>query len=205
MDLNEIIAVAGKPGLYKVVANGRNSVIVESLTDGKKIPAYASSKISALEDISIFTTGEDVPLGSVLKSIYEKEKGGKAIDHNKSPEELQSYLESVLPTFDKERVYNSDIKKLFQWYNILQETGNLKLKEEEKKPKAKAASKQTAEEKKEGKKKAEKKDEPKKAKPKSTAIPKDKKTAAPVQKTAKPLSGGKKAATPKKTSTSRGK
>jgi hypothetical protein len=195
MDLSGIIAITGKPGLYKVVANGRSSIIVESLTDGKKMPAYASSRISALEDISIYTYSEDVSLSVVFKNIYDREKGGKAIDHNKSNDELRAYLETVLPEFDKERVYNSDIKKLFQWYNQLHATGNLKLKEVEK-PKAKKSDE-----------KAE--DSPKKVATKKAApkVEKDTKvkTAAAPKKSAKPADGGKKVATTRKTSTSRGK
>jgi hypothetical protein len=195
MDLSGIIAITGKPGLYKVVANGRNSIIVESLTDGKKMPAYASSRISALEDISIYTYSEDVSLSVVFKNIYEKEKGGQTIDHNKSNDELRKYLETVLPEFDKERVYNSDIKKLFQWYNQLHATGNLKLKEEEK-PKAKKAEEKNE-------------DTPKKAAPKKTVPKAEKdtkvKTSAAPKKAAKPADAGKKVATTRKTSTSRGK
>jgi hypothetical protein len=131
MDLSGIISISGKPGLYKVVAQAKNSLIVESLIDGKRIPAYAAHRVSALEDISIYTQTEDVPLADVYRAMYDKENGGAIKDHKSDMSELRAYLEEVLPDCDQERVYNSDLKKLFQWYNLLHSTENLKLKEEE--------------------------------------------------------------------------
>ena len=117
--LKGLLAIAGQRGLFKVVSQAKNSIIVESLLDGKRLPAYATSRISALEDISIYTEEEDVKLAEVFKAIYVKENGGKAIDVKSSGQELKKYFEAVLPTYDKDRVYVSDIKKVLGWYNIL--------------------------------------------------------------------------------------
>lgn len=102
-----------------MVSQAKNSIIVESLIDGKRMPAYATSRISALEDISIYTEEEDVKLIDIFKLIYEKENGGQAIEPKSSGAELKAYFEGVLPTYDKDRVYVSDIKKVLTWYNLL--------------------------------------------------------------------------------------
>lgn len=145
MNLSGIIAISGKPGLFKVVAQAKNSIIVESLLDGKRGPAYATDRISALEDISIYTYSEDKPLKEIYRAIYEKEGGKECPSHKDSLDKLTKYLLTVLPDYDAERVYSSDIKKLFQWYNLLHKSGNLVLDEveeaEESAPKKKAASK----------------------------------------------------------------
>ncbi|MBS2100036.1 DUF5606 family protein [Carboxylicivirga linearis] len=117
--LKGLLAISGQRGLFKMVSQAKNSIIVESLLDGKRIPAYATSRISALEDISIYTEEEDVKLADVFKAIYEKEDGGKAIDPKSSGNELKNYFEEILPSYDKDRVYVSDIKKVLTWYNIL--------------------------------------------------------------------------------------
>ncbi len=117
--LKGILAISGQRGLFKMVSQAKNSIIVESLIDGKRMPAYATSRISALEDISIYTEEEDVKLVDVFKLIYEKENGGQAVNPKKSNNELKDYFESVLPTYDKDRVYVSDIKKVLTWYNLL--------------------------------------------------------------------------------------
>lgn len=148
MNLSGIIAIAGKPGLYKVLAQSKNGLIVESLIDGKRIPAYATHKVSALEDISIYTYSEDIPLSVVFKALFDKEDGGAAIAHNSKPDELRDYLMTILPDYDQERVYASDLKKLFSWYNLLHKSGNLVLKEEEVKeeaPKAKVKAEKKVE------------------------------------------------------------
>ena len=123
MDLKGIIAISGKPGLFKVAAQGRNNIIVESLDTGKKFPAFASDKISALEDISIYTYETDVPLTEVYSKIAEENNFGTAISHKESSENLREALTAVLPDYDEDRVYDSDIKKLYQWYNILVDKG----------------------------------------------------------------------------------
>jgi hypothetical protein len=130
MNLKGIIAISGRSGLYKVVAQGKNNLIVESLEDRKRFPAYAADRISALEDISIYTYDEDVALRDIYRTIFDKENGGEAPSHKESKTVLENYLLEVLPNYDQERVYFSDIKKLFQWYNLMHKAGELKLDEE---------------------------------------------------------------------------
>jgi len=132
MDLSGVISISGKPGLFKVVAQSKNNIIVESLIDNKRIPAYSTDRISALEDISIYTYEEDVPLKQVYTSLAEKEDCKAGPSHKESLNKLTSYLEEILPDYDQDRVYPSDIKKLFQWYNILQKAGLITLEEEKK-------------------------------------------------------------------------
>lgn len=193
MNLSGIIAISGRAGLYKVIAQGKNNLIVESLDDRKRFPAYASDRISALEDISIYTYDEDVALKVIMDSIYKKENAGEALSHKSDQKTLEKYLLEILPNYDKERVYISDIKKIFQWYNILHKAGELKLEEtEEVVEDAKADSETDA------KKETAKKPAAKKATAKKAA---DKPASAKV--TAK-STGTKKVATPK-SGTSRGK
>lgn len=125
MKLTGIIAISGRPGLFKVVAQGKNNVIVESLIDQKRIPAYATDKISALEDISIYTYDEDASLQTILAAIYEKQEGKEGPSHKDDLSTLEAYLHGILPNYDQERVYPSDIKKIFQWYNLLLKFGAL--------------------------------------------------------------------------------
>jgi len=130
MNLTGVIAISGRPGLYKVVAQGKNNVIVEALADKKRFPAYSSDRISALEDISVYTYDEDKPLKEIVEAIFKKENGGLAISHKESEANLVAYLLEVLPNYDQERVYVSDIKKIFQWYNLLHKAGLLVVEEE---------------------------------------------------------------------------
>jgi len=132
MNLTGVIAISGRPGLYKVVAQGKNNVIVEALADKKRFPAYSSDRISALEDISVYTYDEDKPLKEIVEAIFKKENGGLAISHKESEANLVAYLLEVLPNYDQERVYVSDIKKIFQWYNLLHKAGLLVVEEEAK-------------------------------------------------------------------------
>ncbi len=126
MDISEIVSVAGQSGLFKVISQTKNGFIAESLTDKKRVPVYASQKVVSLENISIFTTGEDQPLEEVLKKAFAKYEGKKGLDAGKaSNDELKKEMEKVLPEYDKERVYVSDIKKFFQWYNQLHDAGLL--------------------------------------------------------------------------------
>src|SRR5690554_4838044 len=144
MDLSGIISISGKPGLFKVVAQSKNNIIVESLIDNKRIPAYSTDRISALEDISIYTYEEDVPLKEVYTSLATKENCGEGPSHKESLNKLSAYLEEILPDYDQDRVYPSDIKKLFQWYNILQKAGLIKLEEEKKEEEPKEEAKKEA-------------------------------------------------------------
>ena len=130
MDLAGIISISGKPGLYKVISQGKNNLIVESLDDSKRFPSYASDKVSSLEEISVYTYDEDMALKSILKSIYIKENGGLAPSHKESKAILEAYMLEILPNYDQERVYFSDIKKILQWYNQLHKTGLLTNMEE---------------------------------------------------------------------------
>ncbi|MCB9361128.1 MAG: DUF5606 domain-containing protein [Flavobacteriales bacterium] len=144
MNLKSIISITGKPGLYSVVSQTKNGLIVESVGEGKRLPVYASDKVSALEDISIYTMKEDMPLSEVYTKVFESTKGKEAIDHKSKPEELRAYLGKIID-FDQERVYNSDLKKLFQWFNLLVKADLLKPEEkEEKKAEKKAAKKAPA-------------------------------------------------------------
>ena len=121
-----ILAISGKPGLYKLVSRGKNNLIVEALdATHRRQPAFATDRITSLADIAMFTESEDVPLMTVLTNLKNLEEGKKAsLDAKKaSGDELREYFAKVLPEFDRERVHNSDIKKLIQWYNILIENG----------------------------------------------------------------------------------
>lgn len=129
-----ILAISGKPGLYKLVSHGKNNLIVEALdATHRRQPAFATDRITSLSDIAMFTDDEDVALTTILESLKTLEKGKKAsIDIKKaSGDELREYFAKVLPNFDRERVHNSDIKKLVQWYNILIDNGITDFKEEE--------------------------------------------------------------------------
>lgn len=121
MYLEGILSIAGKPGLYKMVNQARNSLIVESLENKKRFPAFATAKISALEDIAIYTDTEEKPLVEVFNTIFELEEGKSTISHKVSNDELEKFMEKVLPDYDKDRVRFADMKKLIQWYNTLVE------------------------------------------------------------------------------------
>lgn len=175
MDLTGVISISGKPGLYKVVAQSKNNIIVESLQDGKRTPAYSTDRISALEDISIYTYDDDIPLKEVYISIFKKEDGGKAPSHKDSLAKLTDYLLAVLPNYDEDRVYASDIKKLFQWYNLLHDAGLVSGGEEEEKVEEK---KETAPKKKATKKAADKPEKEAEAKKKPATKKTEKKPAA---------------------------
>ena len=144
-----ILAISGKPGLYKLVTRGKNNLIVEALdATHRRQPAFATDRITSLSDIAMFTDDEDVPLTDVLESMKTLENAQKAsIDVKKaSGDDLREYFAKILPNFDRERVHNSDIKKLVQWYNILIENGINDFKEEEKEEKAEEQPKEKVEE-----------------------------------------------------------
>lgn len=122
--LKTILAISGKPGLYKLISQGKNMLVVESLLNGKRTPAYNHEKIISLGDIAMFTDSEEVPLNEVFESMKQLENGAKASVSTKDDEKtLREYLAKVLPNFDRERVYTTDIKKLISWYNLLSEKG----------------------------------------------------------------------------------
>lgn len=130
MDLSKILSITGKPGLYLILSQTKSGALVESLIDKKRFPVFLNEKISTLSEISIFTTDEDVLLKEVLHSIYKKENGGKCIDSKSDNKDLKNYMLEVLPNFDQERVYVSDMKKLFSWYNFLHSVNYLDFSEE---------------------------------------------------------------------------
>ena len=123
--MKNILAITGKPGLFKLVSRGNNMLIVESLLDGKRMPTYARDKIVSLADVSMFTTGDDIALSEVLTKVGEKEELKPAsIDAKKADNAaLRAWFTEVLPNWDEDRVYPSDIRKLIQWYNILINAG----------------------------------------------------------------------------------
>lgn len=124
--LRTILSVSGKPGLYKLISQGKNMLILETLDATKKrIPVYSHDKVISLGDIAMYTDDEEVALGEVLESIKVKENASVAsVDYKKaSAEELHAYMAEILPTYDRDRVHTSDIKKLVQWYNVLVNNG----------------------------------------------------------------------------------
>lgn len=124
--LQTILSISGKPGLYKLVSRGNNNLIVEVLDETKKRqPIFATDRVTSLADIAIFTESEDMPLGEVLAKVRDKEEGKEcSLNWRKaSLKELQCYFAEVLPSFDRDRVHNSDIKKLLQWYDLLIKAG----------------------------------------------------------------------------------
>lgn len=130
MDFTKIIVVSGKSGAFKVIAQSRGGFIAESLIDGKKIPVSASNKITSVEDIVVFTETEEMKLKEVFKKMKEVTKGEQAIDHKSSDSEIVTFFESVLPDYDKDRVYLSDMRKMIFWYNLLQKNDMLEFEEE---------------------------------------------------------------------------
>ena len=119
MEFKDILAISGMPGLYKYVAQSTHGIIVESLGDGKRMNASATSRVSALSEISMFTEGDDVALAEVFTKMYAHTGGKEAISHKESPEKLKAYFAEVLPDYDRDRVHVSDIKKALSWFNIL--------------------------------------------------------------------------------------
>lgn len=130
--METILAIAGKPGLYRLVSRGKMNLIVESLDQAKKrMPAFASDRVTSLADIAMYTDAEDIPLWQVLENVGKKENGQEsAFNYKKaSATELHAYFAEVLPDYDRDRVHDSDIKKLLQWYNILIQNGYNNFKE----------------------------------------------------------------------------
>ena len=192
MNLKETLAISGHSGLYKFVSQGRNGIVVESFADKKRSFVPATTKVSSLDDIAVYTSDKEIALKDVFKSIFEKESGGKAVDtKTASPDDLKKYMEKILPEYDRERVYVSDIKKMFTWYNILQENNLLSFEEEEK-PEEKAATGQESEnpDAADAKNKKTNEEKSKEKSPKELSKPKGKKTSQPAG-TAKSKTGGK--------------
>ena len=123
MEFNKIIAVTGKPGLFQVISQSKNAIIVESLLDKKRLAINATQNVSMLENIAIYTHEEEVPLLTIFKTMFEKSEGKEAISHKESGTKLTTYFAEVLPNYDDERVYTSNIKKVIQWFNTLVKFG----------------------------------------------------------------------------------
>ena len=120
MNLERILAISGQPGLYSLKVQTRTGFLAESLVDGKKVTVGLRNNVSLLSEISIYTYNEEKPLSEVMRNIAKKENNGPAISHKEDPAKLQAYFREVLPDYDEDRVYPSDIKKVLNWYNLLQ-------------------------------------------------------------------------------------
>ena len=123
MEFSKIIAVTGKPGLFQVISQTKNAVIAESLIDNKRLAINATQNVSLLENIAIYTYEEDVPLLDIFTAMFEKTSGKEAISHKESSKKLTAFFAEVLPNYDEERVYASNIKKVIQWFNVLVKAG----------------------------------------------------------------------------------
>ncbi|MCF0212927.1 MAG: DUF5606 domain-containing protein [Muribaculaceae bacterium] len=130
--LRRILAISGRPGLFRLVSQGKNMLIVEDLTSGKRFPAHQRDRVSSLGDISMFTLDGDVPLAKVLTSLYAKQEG-KSVDLAafKAEGDLRAFFAEVLPDYDEMRVHISDIRKLISWYNLLVASGMTEFEEKE--------------------------------------------------------------------------
>lgn len=123
MKLDKVLSISGKPGLYELKAQTRGGFLAESLLDGKKFPVSMRNNVSILSEIAIYTYTEEIPLREVFQKIFDKEEGKPSIDHKSSKNELTDYFREILPEYDEDRVYPSDIKKVIQWYNLLVSKG----------------------------------------------------------------------------------
>ena len=130
MELKGILSISGYTGLFKLISQAKNSIIVESFDDKKRMPVYSTNKISPLDEIAVYTYDGEVPLKDILKNIYLKENKGETISAKSSSDELKKFMEIILPNYDKERVYASDIKKIINWYNQLYKFQLLDFEEE---------------------------------------------------------------------------
>lgn len=128
-ELEKILSVSGKPGIFKLITGGRATIIVESLIDGKRVPVHPTQKVSALSDITMFTYEADVPLREIFLKAKEAFNGGSAPDPKSESKVLRGAMLQILPDYDQERVYDSDIRKLLTWYNILQAQNMLEFEE----------------------------------------------------------------------------
>jgi chemotaxis protein histidine kinase CheA len=204
-ELEKIVSVSGKPGIYQLVSGGKQATIVESLVDGKRIPVYPTQKVSTLSDISMFTLEDDMPLRDILLNAKDVFKGGPAPDHKSDSKVIRDAMKKILPNYDDERVYDSDIRKLLQWYNILQSKDMLDIASTAELEAEYEASKAAQADKKAEETPAAKEEEAVEAKPKKAAAKKATKAAAepaegeePAKKAAPKKAAVKKAATRKK-------
>ncbi len=132
MKISEILAIAGKPGLYKVIASSNKNLVVESMVDGKRTSVPGSAKVSSLGDITMYTFKDDIPLRGILNNMHKKTNGNEAPGHNSSSsQEIKDFIDNAVADLDHDRIYNSDLKKLVQWYNILLTKGAFPLEADE--------------------------------------------------------------------------
>lgn len=141
MKISDVLAISGKPGLFKILASSSKNLVVESMLDGKRSSIPGSLRVSSLSDITMYTINEDVPLRVIIKTMYDKNKGKAAISHNASPQEVKDFVDSVVEDLDHDRVYASDLRKLVQWYNLLISQKALPFEEEEEKEDGKSDDK----------------------------------------------------------------
>ena len=127
MELEGIINVSGKPGLFKVISKSNNTVIIESLTDKKRTAIYSHNQANLLNEIGIYTYNDTVPISDIFTKIAEKTSCGPSINHKSSKDDLINFFREILPEYDEDRVYISDIKKVIQWYNIMQSVNLIKI------------------------------------------------------------------------------
>lgn len=145
MGLEKVLSITGKPGLYELTAQTRGGFVAKSITEGNKIAVNVRHNVSLLSEIAVYTYTEEVPLGTIFTKMYEKEEGKPAISPKSSKKELEAYFAEVLPDYDVDRVYQSDIKKVIQWYNLLVTHGYTDFTKEEKaEGQAEAASEEKA-------------------------------------------------------------
>jgi len=143
--LKDVLSISGQSGLFRFISQGRQGVIVESIESKKRMNASASFKISALEDIAIFTEDKELPLEEVMKRIYQKEQAKSCINHKSPTDELVTYFKEIVPDYDQDRVYVSDMKKVCKWYNILIENNMLSFEESEEEKEENEESKENEE------------------------------------------------------------
>jgi hypothetical protein len=132
MKISEVLAISGKPGLFKVIASSSKNLVVESMLDSKRTSIPGSLKVSSLSDITMYTTKDDVPLRTILQDMFKKTKGAAAPAHTTNPQEIKDFVDSIVSDLDHDRIYLSDLKKLVQWYNILVSVKALPFEKEEK-------------------------------------------------------------------------
>jgi hypothetical protein len=130
-DLQKILAITGYPGLFRRLSQGKSGIIVESMLDGKRMNAGGFMRVTTLSDVAIYTDTEELPLRDVLIKIKEKQNGAAAIDHKSDPAALRKFFEEVLPNYDRERFYPSHMKKVVEWYNLLQKNNLLDFEKED--------------------------------------------------------------------------
>lgn len=160
MKITDILAVAGKPGLYQVLASGSASIVVESMLDGKRSSVPGTARVSNLADITMYTHDDDVPLLDILNRMHDAQKGAEGPSHKDAAQTIRDFVDGIVPELDHDRVYQSDLKKLVQWYNLLVSKGAFPLEAPEKPeeaPAEEAPKKEAKAEKKPAKKAAAKK------------------------------------------------